>query len=81
MATALALLVSADPTAIQQFSFALQEFSISPDVCREIPEAVRRLNRQKFDALIVDLQLKTMRVGLGRGASLSIKPYRSDICH
>jgi CheY-like chemotaxis protein len=57
MATALALLVSADPVTIQQFSHALQELSISPDVCREVPAAVRLLNRQKFDAVIVDLQL------------------------
>jgi hypothetical protein len=40
MAVGLALLVSADPVAIQQFSHALQELSISPDVCREIPAAV-----------------------------------------
>jgi CheY-like chemotaxis protein len=58
MATALALLVSADPVTIQQFSHALQELSISPDVCREVPAAVRLLNRRKFDAVIVDLQLE-----------------------
>ncbi|MFZ1916583.1 MAG: PilZ domain-containing protein [Terriglobales bacterium] len=57
MATALALLVSVDPSTIQQFSHALQDFSISPDVCREVPAAVGLLNRQKFDAVIVDLQL------------------------
>ncbi len=57
MAVALALLVSADPVTIHQFSDALQELSISPDVCREVPAAVRLLNRQKFDAVIVDLQL------------------------
>jgi PilZ domain len=57
MAIALALLVSADTVTIQQFSHALQEFSVSPDVCRDVPEAVRRLNRQKFDAVVVDLQL------------------------
>ena len=37
MAVILAHLVSADPVAIQQFSHALQDFSISPDICREIP--------------------------------------------
>jgi len=57
MAIGLALLVSADPVTIQQFSHALQEFSISPDVCREVPAAVRLLNIRKFDAVIVDLQL------------------------
>jgi CheY-like chemotaxis protein len=57
MAIALALLASADPVTIQQFSHALQELSISPDVCQEVPAAVGLLNRRKFDAVIVDLQL------------------------
>jgi hypothetical protein len=56
MAVGLALLVSADPLAIQQFSHALKELSISSDVCREVPAAVGLLNRRKFDAVIVDLQ-------------------------
>ena len=57
MAIGLALLVSADPVTIRQFSHALQELSIPPDVCREVPAAVGLLNRRKFDAVIVDLQL------------------------
>src|SRR5664279_5621945 len=57
MAIALALLASADPVTIQQFSHALQELSISSDVCQEVPAAVGLLNRRKFDAVIVDLQL------------------------
>ena len=57
MAIGLALLVSADPVTIQQFSYALQELSIAPDVCREVPAATGLLNRRKFDAVIVDLQL------------------------
>jgi ActR/RegA family two-component response regulator len=57
MAIGLALLVSTDPLAIQQLSHALQELSIVPDVCREIPAVVGLLNRRKFDAVIVDLQL------------------------
>jgi CheY-like chemotaxis protein len=57
MAVGIALLVSADPVAIQQFSHALQELSISPDVCREIPAAVGLLKSRKFDAVIVDLEL------------------------
>jgi len=57
MAIALALLASADPVTIQQFSHALQELSISPDVCQEVPASIRLLNRRKFDAVIVDLQL------------------------
>jgi CheY-like chemotaxis protein len=57
MAIAHALLVSADPATINQFSHALLELSVSPDVCREVPAAVGLLNRRKFDAVIVDLQL------------------------
>ncbi len=57
MAVGLALLVSTDPVAIQQFSCALQELCISPDVCQEVPAAFGLLNRRKFDAVIVDLQL------------------------
>jgi diguanylate cyclase (GGDEF)-like protein len=53
----LALLVSADPVAIQQLSHALQQSSISPDVCQEVPAAIRLLKYRKFDAVIVDLQL------------------------
>ncbi|MGA7080774.1 MAG: PilZ domain-containing protein [Terriglobales bacterium] len=57
MAIANALLVSVDPAAIDQFSHALQELSVAPDICREGPAAVGLLNRRKFDAVIVDLQL------------------------
>jgi hypothetical protein len=52
------LLVSADPVTIQQFSHALDELSISPDVCQDLTAAVSLLNRRKFDAVIVDLQLE-----------------------
>jgi hypothetical protein len=57
MSIGVALLLSADPCAIQQFSRVLQELSISPDVCREPTAALRLLNCRKFDAVIVDLQL------------------------
>lgn len=57
MSIGLALLVSADPVAVQQFSHALQELSISPDVCQDATAAIHLLNRRKFDAVIVDLQL------------------------
>jgi CheY-like chemotaxis protein len=56
-AIGLVLLVSADPVTIQQFSNALRELSILPDVCKEVPAAIGLLNRRKFDAVIVDLQL------------------------
>jgi len=57
MTVGLALLVSADPVAVHLFSHALQGLSISPDVCQEVPAAVGLLNRRKFDAVVVDLQL------------------------
>jgi len=58
MAIAVALLVSTDPVTIQQVSHALQELSISSDVCQEVPPSIRLLNCRKFDAVIVDLQLR-----------------------
>jgi diguanylate cyclase (GGDEF)-like protein/PAS domain S-box-containing protein len=57
MSIGLALLVSADPVTIQQFSVALGELSISPDVCRDAASAGLLLKRRKFDAVIVDLRL------------------------
>lgn len=57
MSMGLALLVSADPNTIQQFSCALQGLSMTPDISREIPAAVGLLNRRKFEAVIVDLGL------------------------
>jgi CheY-like chemotaxis protein len=58
MSIGLALLVSADPVTIQQFSLALRELSISPDACKDAASAGLLLKRRKFDAVIVDLQLE-----------------------
>jgi diguanylate cyclase (GGDEF)-like protein/PAS domain S-box-containing protein len=57
MSIGLALLVSADPVTIQQFSLALRELSISPDACQDGESAALLLKRRKFDAVIVDLKL------------------------
>ena len=57
MAIASALLVSADPVTIQQFSLALRELSISHDVCQGETAAISLLTRRKFDTVIVDLEL------------------------
>jgi hypothetical protein len=57
MSMGLALLVSADPVTIGKFSLALEEFSLSPDICSGIAASIRLLNRKKFDAVILDLQL------------------------
>src|ERR1700733_15028310 len=57
MSNGLALLVSADPATIQQFSLALRELSISPEACQDAASAGLLLKRRKFDAVIIDLQL------------------------
>src|ERR1017187_7996494 len=57
MSIGLALLVSTDPLTIGKVSIALEEFSLSPDVSRGMQESIRLLNRRKFEAVIVDLQL------------------------
>jgi PilZ domain len=57
MAMAFALLVSADPATIRQFTLALQELSISPDVCQGETSAISLLTSRKFDTVIVDLEL------------------------
>jgi CheY-like chemotaxis protein len=57
MSIGLALLVSADPVTIQQFSLALRELSLSPDACQDAASVGLLLKHRKFDAVIVDLQL------------------------
>jgi CheY-like chemotaxis protein len=51
------LLVSNDAAAIKHLSEAMQPLAMSPEVCFEVPTALGLLNRKKFDAVIVDLQL------------------------
>jgi PilZ domain-containing protein len=53
-----ALLVSNDAVTIKQLSESMQQFAISPEVCVEVPAALVLLDRRKFDAVIVDLQLR-----------------------
>lgn len=52
-----ALLVAADPVTIGKFSLGLEELSLSPEVCPGILASIQVLNRRKFEAVIVDLQL------------------------
>jgi ActR/RegA family two-component response regulator len=51
------LLVSNDAVTIKQLSESMQQLDMSPEVCAEVPTALSQLNRRKFDAVIVDLQL------------------------
>lgn len=57
MSIGVVLLVTADSSTIHLINHTLHELSLSPDLCREAPTAIRLLNRRKFDAVIVDLQL------------------------
>ncbi len=50
-------MVSADTATVRVFKHSLQEFSIAPDVCQDAPDAIQLLNRRKYDAVIVDLQI------------------------
>jgi len=59
-----ALLVSDDSMHIHQLSRALGEVSIRPDLCREVPEALRLLHTRKFDAIIVDSHLGTQSASI-----------------
>src|ERR1035441_5355854 len=51
------LLVSNDTVTIKQLSESMQQLAMSQEVCVEVPAALVLLNRRKFDAVIVDLQL------------------------
>jgi len=52
-----ALLICNDSAAIQQVAEGMQQFAIATKVCNEVNMAFRLLNRQKFEAVVVDSQL------------------------
>jgi len=52
-----ALVVSNDAASIELLSASMQQLAMSPEVSFEVPTALDLLNRRKFDAVIVDLQL------------------------
>ena len=54
---AAALLVSNDAVTIEQLSLSMQQLALSQEVCVEVPTALVLLNRRKFDAVVVDLEL------------------------
>jgi ActR/RegA family two-component response regulator len=49
--------VSNDGVTIAQLSESMQKLAMSPEVCAEVPTALSLLNRRKFEAVVVDLQL------------------------
>jgi PilZ domain len=51
------LLICADSATIQQLTEGMQQFAIATEVFNEVSLARRQLNRQKFEAVIVDLGL------------------------
>jgi ActR/RegA family two-component response regulator len=53
-----ALLISNDVATIKQLSESMQQLAISPEVCVEVPAALVLLNRRKFDAVVVDFQIR-----------------------
>jgi ActR/RegA family two-component response regulator len=53
-----ALLISNDAATIQQLSESMLQLAISPEVCVEVPTALVLLNRRKFDAVVVDFQIR-----------------------
>jgi hypothetical protein len=51
------LLISKDSAAIQQVAEGTQQFAIATEVCNEVSMALRLLNRQRFEAVVVDFGL------------------------
>ena len=49
--------VSNDAVTIQQLSESIQQLAMSPEVCGEVLAALDLLNRRKFEAIMLDLQL------------------------
>lgn len=57
MSIGVVLLVSQDASTIEQISGALRQLSLVTDICSDRTTALRRLDRRKCDAVIVDFQL------------------------
>src|SRR5438477_3813329 len=51
------LLICKDSAAIQQVAEGTQQFAIATEVCNEVSMALRLLNRQRFEAVVVDFGL------------------------
>jgi ActR/RegA family two-component response regulator len=58
------LLVSNDATAIEQLTDSLQKLALFWELRSEVSSALERLNRAKFEAVIVDLRLGRQAVVL-----------------
>jgi ActR/RegA family two-component response regulator len=51
------LIVSNDGLTIQQFTETMQQLALHPEVRLDVPTALRQLNNQKFEAVVVDMLL------------------------
>src|SRR5258708_34950453 len=61
------LLVSDDATAIEQLIESMQRFALSVEQCNGVSSALERLNRSKFEAIIVDFRLGSQAVAVLEG--------------
>jgi ActR/RegA family two-component response regulator len=51
------LLVSSDPTTIEQITDAMERLAVATEVCVDVASALQILNTKKFDAVMVDFDL------------------------
>jgi hypothetical protein len=58
------LLVSADPTTVEQVTSAMDGLAIATEVCADTTIARQILNTQKFDAVAIDFELGEQAPGL-----------------
>lgn len=57
VSTGRALLISNDSATVRQLTDGMQQLAIAAEVCLDVGAAIRLLNRQKFEAVIVDLAI------------------------
>jgi len=53
------LLVSNDAVALRQLTESVQRFALHAEQCPDADQALERLNRSKFEAIIVDFELES----------------------
>jgi len=65
------LVVSNDPSAIKQLGESMQRFALLPEQCPDVPSALERLKRAKFEAVVVDFRLGSRARTVFEGARQS----------
>ncbi len=65
------LVVSNDAIAIGQLRESMQRFALLPELCPDIPSALDRLKRAKFEAVVVDFRLGSQAGEVLEGARQS----------